>query len=503
MLLLSAPVFAQTSSAPKGKAAAKAGGKSASASDAPTSKGFSRMTVTPEVKQQFEGDNNRLAIIVAPNYAGSGLNPLRYTVADTLELKAELDRQGYLTTLIGPGEATAERIRLALANAKQLLDGKDQSTFLFAFSGHGFQTKDASGKDRNYLVTLGVTPERLTQDALPLDEVEKLMNDAGARRKILLIDACRNDPNAKSGEAPRTFTALQESEGTDILLSTRPGGFSYEDKELGHGIFTYYVLEALRGKAAGKDGYVTFYDLEKYVESNVVARANKQELVQRPFAQGEHYGDFLLATAAPPKPDEIAKLPQAAQQVDSNTAILWQVSKDGAKVGQSFYGLTEGSTLKLVNNKTLMPYAELTEVANSDLDPAYRHFKGPADKQLVDLAVQIKGDTVVAVKGRVGTPCPNPKVPCTTPEQMNLMLLPGEKMAAEPARTAAKRAGKGVKAAQSALSVLTSGRSSTQTTKAGAATDLAEAGLNSQNPLLEYHWETLDLTTSVPKPTAH
>src|SRR5206468_3465505 len=181
------------------------------------------------------------------------------------------------------------------ASARQLLDGKPQSTFLFAFSGHGFQMKDASGQDRNYLVTLGVSRDRLAEDALPLDEVEKLMSQSGARRKVILIDACRNDPNAKSSDSPRTFSQLQESEGTSILLSTRPGGFSYEDRELGHGIFTYYLLEGLRGSAAGKDGFVTFYDLEKYVETSVVARAMKQDLDQRPFALGEHFGDFLIA----------------------------------------------------------------------------------------------------------------------------------------------------------------------------------------------------------------
>src|SRR5947209_9290053 len=128
---------------PKPSTPATTGDKAAPTGDtaAVASKGFSRMAVTPEVKQQFEGEQSRYAILVAPNYAGSDLNPLRFTVADTLELKAELERQGYVTRLISPGEATSESIRNALTSARQLLEGKPQSTFLFAFSGHGFQMK--------------------------------------------------------------------------------------------------------------------------------------------------------------------------------------------------------------------------------------------------------------------------------------------------------------------------------------------------------------------------
>jgi Caspase domain len=507
LLLVVGSVFAQTKPDKKETPASKSHGKPGpavtpvAAPDGATaaSKGFSRIVVTPEMKQEFEGEQSRYAVIVAPNYAGSELNPLRFTVADTLELKAELERQGYITRLIAPGEATADAVRAALGTARQLLEGKPQSTFLFAFSGHGFQLKDpSSGKDRNYLVTLGVTRERLAEEALPFEDVEKLMSESGARRKVILIDACRNDPNAKDTNGPRTFAQLQESEGTSILLSTRPGGFSYEDRELGHGIFTYYLLEGMRGKAAGKDGFVTFYDLEKYVEKSVVARALKQDLVQRPFSLGEHYGDFLIATAAPPKDGEIAGLPAAVQQLDSNTAMLWQTSKDG-RIAHSFYALVQGPKLTLVNGKSLVPYAELNDTASNDLDPAYRHFKGTANNQLFDLAVQIQGDAVVSAKGRVGTPCQG-STACSTPEEVKLLLLPGEKMKGEPVREKASKAKNGIEALSGGLGVLSRGRTSKGSMTTGTLAATTEASINSQNELLRFRWESFELTSRVPKP---
>jgi len=496
------PIFAQSTPSKKPKAAAPAPKADTAPAapkadtDAVASKGFSRMAVTPEVKQQFEGEQSRYAILVAPNYAGSDLNPLRFTVADTLELKGELERQGYITRLISPGEATSESIRNALSSARQLLDGKPQSTFLFAFSGHGFQMKDSSGQDRNYLATLGVTRDRLAQEALPLDEVEKLMAESGARRKVILIDACRNDPNAKGAEGARSFSQLQESEGTTILLSTRPGGFSYEDRELGHGIFTYYLLEGLRGKAAGKDGFVTFYDLEKYVETSVVSRAMKQDLVQRPFSLGEHYGDFLIATAAPPKSAEITPLPAASQQIDSNTAILWQMTKQGG-VAQSFYAFVQGPKLTLVNNKTLAPFVELTDTGTNDLDAGYKHYKGTTNGQLVELAVQMQGEAVTSAKGRMGTPCSGSGA-CSNPEEVKLMLLPGEKLKGEGVRDKAAKAKNTLETVSGGLGIFSKGRTSQTTQTGGAAASVTEASINSQNEILRYRWESFDLTSKVP-----
>jgi len=501
-IICAVPIFAQNPANKKPNAATPAPKADADAvaakaeTGAVASKGFSRMAVTPEVKQQFEGEQSRYAILVAPNYAGSDLNPLRFTVADTLELKGELERQGYITRLISPGEATSESIRNALASARQLLDGKPQSTLLFAFSGHGFQMKDPSGKDRNYLATLGVTRERLAQEALPLDEVEKLMSESGARRKVILVDACRNDPNAKGAEGARSFSQLQESEGTTILLSTRPGGFSYEDRELGHGIFTYYLLEGLRGKAAGKDGFVTFYDLEKFVETSVVSRAMKQDLVQRPFALGEHYGDFLIATAAPAKSADITPLPAASQQVDSNTAILWQMTKQGG-IAQSFYAFVQGPKLTLVNNKTLAPFVELTDTGVNDLEPGYKHYKGTANGQVVELGVQMQGEAVTSAKGRMGTPCSGSGA-CSNPEEVKLMLLPGEKLKGEAVRDKAAKAKNTLESVSGGLGIFSRGRASQTTQTGGAAASLTETSINNQNEILRYRWESFDLTSKVP-----
>ena len=456
----------------------------APAKAASTAKGFSRVTVTPTYKEEFQTEI-KVAVVAAPSYRGSGLNPLRYTFVDALDLKSELERQGYKVILVAPSDATADNIRKALQDSKQLLDGTNQGTLLFAFSGHGFQTTKG-----NYLVTVGVTADLVEKEALPLNEVQSLMNASGARRKVVLVDACRNDPDAKSADGPRTFAQFQEAEGTSVLLSTRPGGFSYEDADLAHGIFTHYVLEGLRGKAAGKDGYVTFFDLQKFVEDGVMTYALKKDKVQRPFVLGERSGDFLLATAAPPKPGDIPPAPAASTTLDSNALVLREVGG-----GRSFFALLNGTKLTLVDSKSLSPFVELTDTAANDVADGYRHFRGnAANSDLYDAAVETKGTDIVGLKGRIGKACPK-ETACSTPTQVP--LLPGEKV--DEARSKTKAVANTASAAKNGLAKLGIGGGAKNAGKTQVGAETAGVAMDSNNPLLKYQWKVFDLTTNLPK----
>ena len=455
--------------------------------DALAPKGFARVDVTPQYKNEFEREI-RVAVLVAPSYRNSGLNSLRFTLADEVELKGELERQGYKVWLISSTEASADNIRKVLQDSKQLLDGTTQATLLFGFSGHGFQTK--SGK--NYLMTYGASLDQVEQQALPLDEVESLMKASGARRSVILVDACRNDPEAKSSDEPRTFAQFREAEGFSVLLSTRPGGFSFEDPDVGHGIFTYYVLEGLRGKAAGKDGYVTFYDLEKYVESAVLSHAMKKDRVQKPFAVGERNGDFLLATAAPPKPEEI-KPPAAVSKVDSDSPILREVGSN-----RSFFALLQDKQLTLVDAKTLAPFIDVAEMPVKDAETGYRYFEGNGpNRELIDVAVSLKGAEIMGVKGRTGTPCPGGNV-CTT--MAEVPLLPGEKRNEASAKASTVKNSSSV--IGTGLKRLGLGGSNA-TNKSAVGADTVGKTADTNNRLLKYKWRPFDLTANLPKQPVH
>ena len=83
------------------------------------------------------------------------------------------------------------------------------------------------------------------------------LQQSPAALKLLLVDACRNDPRVdgertlKPTEGTRQFAASLEQPPRGILLMTScaPGEIAREEKDFGHGVFMHFLLEGLGGKA--------------------------------------------------------------------------------------------------------------------------------------------------------------------------------------------------------------------------------------------------------------
>ena len=73
-----------------------------------------------------------------------------------------------------------------------------------------------------------------------------------------------------------------------MLNSCNPGQFSLEDKELGHGIFTHFVLQGLAGKAdADGDQVVSLGELYEYAgDATKTPQARKFNELQTPGLKG-------------------------------------------------------------------------------------------------------------------------------------------------------------------------------------------------------------------------
>src|SRR5581483_5445918 len=128
-----------------------------------------------------------------------------------------------------------------------------------------------------------------------------------------------------------------------------------------------------------------------------------------------------------------------------------------------------------------------------ELAPGYKHFKGTGtNREVFDFAVETKGDDILGIKGRVGTPCPQDK-PCSTATQVP--ALPGEKF--NSTRSAAGTVGGVSNAVRGGLMRLGRGSKPANTTQVGAET--TAAALDASNPLLKYQWKGFDLTSNLPK----
>ncbi len=219
------------------------------------------------------------------DYAAETFGPLEYTENDVEELARLLDRPGspwqgnvrLLTSTRGKKKAadapTAENIRKAVA---ALVRGKTRhDTVLIALAGHGVQleVRDSQGKQppRSYgyfcpsdadLPGADFTTGRHKRLLLLSDLLADLA-DCGARGKLLLVDACRDERAARSLRLHRELVPA----GVAALFSCKPGQTAFETAKLGkgHGVFFHFVLAGLRGEARGRTGDVTWNSLADYV----------------------------------------------------------------------------------------------------------------------------------------------------------------------------------------------------------------------------------------------
>jgi formylglycine-generating enzyme required for sulfatase activity len=149
------------------------------------------------------------------------------------------------------------------------------------------------GRDQ-YLATYESSADDLDKTGASVEELRKLLEDSSAPRKMMFLDACRNvtTPGARDAAAPvEPMVELSSSKGLRLLVSTGPRTRSYEYDDLKHGLFTYYVIEGLKGAAARADGLVTFGTLAAYVTRNVKERNPNQV----PYTDGQSTGEFPLA----------------------------------------------------------------------------------------------------------------------------------------------------------------------------------------------------------------
>ena len=175
-------------------------------------------------------------------------------------------------------QATKEGITSKL---KQLENTNPQDAVLIYLAGHGENIND-----KWYFIPHELTyPEReedVKTKGISSDELSGLIKNIKAQKILLLIDACKSGAVLiafRGFEDRKALSQLSRSTGVHIVAASTKDQFASEVKELGHGVFTYILLEGLKGKAAGKGETVTVRKLMGYIEEKLpdITKKYKQE----------------------------------------------------------------------------------------------------------------------------------------------------------------------------------------------------------------------------------
>ena len=172
--------------------------------------------------------------------------------------------------------ADLESVRASLARIAS--ESKPEDTVLFYFSGHGLLEANSQ---QAVLCLADTSKDDLLKTGLSMLELIQRLGSCAAHQQLVWLDACHSGGmtlRVGKGEPaiePMANPTLQlvevlrqrakQSKGFYALLSCDQNQQSWEFPELGHGVFTYYLMRGLLGEAADGQGVIEADALYKYV----------------------------------------------------------------------------------------------------------------------------------------------------------------------------------------------------------------------------------------------
>ncbi len=158
----------------------------------------------------------RLALVFGN--AGYKAGPLRNPATDANDMAVTLNDLGF--EVMHKENSSQREMENAIHEFGRRL--KEGDVGLFYFAGHGVQVKG-----RNYLIPLGAEIREETDvkyEAVDVGRVLDAMYNAGNNVNIVILDACRDNPFARSFRSSSSGLAqIDAPKGTLIAYSTSPG----------------------------------------------------------------------------------------------------------------------------------------------------------------------------------------------------------------------------------------------------------------------------------------
>ncbi len=260
--------------------------------------------------QPAKKKGTQYALLVAGSgYNEAHLKPLPFTINDIEEFKKVLLATGFEEENIKVLHDKRTERRYVSEKAKVLkeldllLDGlREEDTVVVALSGHGVHFK---GDKTGYFCPIDAKLDNKAT-LIPMDGKGGLfeqLKSCKAKRKLLLVNACRNDPASDLAQAARKVELDDEDadvvpEGIAALYSCKAGQKCYCDPKRQRGIFFDHVIRAWKGEYHKGSEPLKLENVFEQVISRTKADADRTfEEKQVPDARREYSGEWLIGAS--------------------------------------------------------------------------------------------------------------------------------------------------------------------------------------------------------------
>ncbi|MBF0266575.1 MAG: caspase family protein [Gammaproteobacteria bacterium] len=227
--------------------------------------------------QQGYAKEKRVALVIGnASYKDA---PLKNSVNDATDM-AELLKQNDFSIILKLDASKREMEQAINTFGKKLKDG---GVGLFYYAGHGIQVAGS-----NYLIPIDATIESesdVKYESVDAGRVLGKMYDATNPLNIVIMDACRNNPFARSFRSSvKGLAKMDAPTGTIIAYATAPGSVAADGNDK-NGLYTKYLLKYL------SQAQLKIEDVFKQVRIDVLKETHN---LQTPWESSSLTGDFFL-----------------------------------------------------------------------------------------------------------------------------------------------------------------------------------------------------------------
>jgi WD40 repeat protein len=217
-----------------------------------------------------------IVLVGINHYQDRQIADLSYCANDCRELAAALTtatQQFQETEIISLYDRAQQPPNLLeiTTSIQQFRLAKPEDIVLFYFSGHGY----LDSNNRPVLCVADTNIDDLAGTGLKLDTLLTELRQCQAKRQLIWLDACQEpeeqqDRQIRQNPTSQLLAVLErqseQSQDFYAMLSCDRTERSWEISELKHGLFTYFLIEGLKGKAANLQGEIDAESLFRYVE---------------------------------------------------------------------------------------------------------------------------------------------------------------------------------------------------------------------------------------------
>lgn len=240
-------------------------------------------------------NKNAIAIIIGVEKYKDSVPDAQYAANDAKMFK------GFANKVLG---VPIDKIKVLTNEEANLLDTKvvfegwlpgrmkdNESDIYLFYSGHGL----ANIKDNDlYLLPYDGKPDYLNLSSLKRNEIFQNINKYNPKSVTVFLDTCysgqtRDEEVLLASAKPIVLDVEEEDIPTNFTVFTASANnqIASSFKEAGHGLFSYYMMQGLEGKAdTNNDQKITANELFVYLSTNVSKKAQSIGRIQQPQLLG-------------------------------------------------------------------------------------------------------------------------------------------------------------------------------------------------------------------------